>query len=204
MDRHVQTCVLHYWGKAQPEQTVGPYWHPLAYHGLDVAAAGAVLLETRPQLLAALTNTSGLPEAAVRRWLLLALALHDIGKFADCFQCKVPELWHHRTAVVTPPNFDPGHGRIGLSIWQRGCETGIGGLKKFEPLFGPPLSRDTPDAHAHFGMLFSALFPARAGLNHAALPRASLTASVPRTRGAEPRRAVRPIEFFLTLLRGEQ
>ncbi|WP_409998191.1 HD domain-containing protein, partial [Escherichia coli] len=28
-----------YWGKARPRDGLGPAWHPLAYHSLDVAAA---------------------------------------------------------------------------------------------------------------------------------------------------------------------
>jgi hypothetical protein len=26
-----------YWGKADPEKSVTPKWHPLVYHALDVA-----------------------------------------------------------------------------------------------------------------------------------------------------------------------
>lgn len=150
--------VSHYWGKAQPVEADGPCWHPLAYHGLDVAAAGAVLLETRPQLLVALARASGLSDEAARKWLLFALALHDIGKFADCFQCKVPERWRHKDAAIwgTPPSFDPGHGRVGMTLWERGCELGVGGMKKFMPLFGQP-SRDADDVHAYFNFWFGAV-----------------------------------------------
>ena len=81
-----------YWGKARPSPGVLAEWHPLAYHGLDVAAAGHALLTARPQLLTALAVAAGQPEAIIRGWFLLALALHDIGKYADCFQCKVSAI----------------------------------------------------------------------------------------------------------------
>ena len=45
MKESAEALISHYWGKAQPTEADGPRWHPLAYHGLDVAAAGAVLLE---------------------------------------------------------------------------------------------------------------------------------------------------------------
>ena len=41
--------ILGFWGKARPvEPSRGPGWHPLAFHGLDVAAVGEALL-TRHQ-----------------------------------------------------------------------------------------------------------------------------------------------------------
>lgn len=45
---------LSYWGKAQPASTGDHTWHPAAYHGLDVAAVGQVLLNSKPQLLTVL------------------------------------------------------------------------------------------------------------------------------------------------------
>jgi len=156
----VATFVAGYWGKAQPPSDVGPRWHPLAYHGLDVAAAGAVLLDTRPRLLDALAVASGLPVETARQWFLLALALHDIGKFADCFQCKAPVLWQHKghdAWLRQQPIADQGHGRHGLWLWERGCEAGANGTAKFIRFFGAPTNRDTPDAHRHFGIWFAAI-----------------------------------------------
>jgi CRISPR-associated endonuclease Cas3-HD len=151
-----EPVIVGYWGKAQPKDAAGQHWHPLAYHGLDVAAAGAILLEIRPRLLSALAHASGLPEDTARRWMLFALALHDIGKFADCFQCKVPELWRHRGAWGGSPVHDPGHGRTGRELWQRGCEIGAEGGQVFAPLFGR-VSLDTADAFRHFSFWFGAV-----------------------------------------------
>jgi len=50
---------LCYWGKATRETSSGSLWHPLVYHGLEVAACGRQLLEAdtkRRQDLAALTG----------------------------------------------------------------------------------------------------------------------------------------------------
>ena len=112
-----------YWGKAQPSaRTSGPLWHPLAFHGLDVAAAGEAILAARPVLLRSIARRAGLPEAACKSWLLLLLALHDLGKFADCFQCLVPERWlvanraaweAKRHAPLPTP-----HGVAGSILWN--------------------------------------------------------------------------------------
>lgn len=108
-----------YWGKAMPHSNSKMPWHPVAYHCLDVAAAGAALLEVRPELLATLAKAVALPEPTVRAWVLFALSLHDVGKFTDCFQCKVPEHWHHKANWQGKmPNEDRGHGGHGLAIWE--------------------------------------------------------------------------------------
>ena len=128
---------LSYWGKAQALGELSADWHPAAYHGLDVAAVGSALIDTRPQLLTALARASGLPEDLARRWFLFALALHDIGKFACCFQAKVPERFNHRDQWTSLPLArDPGHGRVGLALWEGGCEVPCVGHQPFTPLFG--------------------------------------------------------------------
>lgn len=115
----VPAFTAHYWGKAMPAQNSPVSWHPNAYHCLDVAAAGAALLDARPQMLVALAKAVSLPEPTVRAWLLFALSIHDVGKFTDCFQCKVPERWHHKpTWQGMMPNADYGHGGHGLALWQ--------------------------------------------------------------------------------------
>ncbi len=84
--------IFRYWGKADPSYPAEPKWHPLVYHCLDVAACGAQLLERRPVWLDNLGRISGLPSDVLRPWLLFLFAIHDIGKFADGFQNKRPDL----------------------------------------------------------------------------------------------------------------
>lgn len=128
--------VTDYWGKAMPAQQEGPRWHPLAYHNLDVAAAGEALLNARPHVLRPLVQATGLPEDVVRHWLLYALALHDIGKFADCFQIKSEGRWRHRDSdhwrKVTL-GADLGHGRFGLTLWNKWSDPDDDAMT---PLFG--------------------------------------------------------------------
>lgn len=83
--------ILEFWGKAQPaDPESGPLWHPLAFHSLDVAATGAVLLERHSALAAHIYGLLALAPEASRGLLPFLLALHDIGKFAKRFQAKAP------------------------------------------------------------------------------------------------------------------
>ena len=84
---------MSYWGKASEEDHVGQTWHPLAYHCLDVAACGHVLLDSQPVWLSALARSSAVPADGLKPWLVFLLAIHDLGKFADGFQALRPDLW---------------------------------------------------------------------------------------------------------------
>lgn len=97
-------------------------WHPLAYHSLDVAAALGALLDLRPAWLHAMAAALGVDAAACRLRLLLAAALHDIGKFAENFQQKVPDLQRALLVEVgrqpVPCPASDGHGDIGQGLWR--------------------------------------------------------------------------------------
>ncbi|MGD9803602.1 MAG: CRISPR-associated helicase Cas3' [Hyphomicrobiaceae bacterium] len=111
--------IVNYWGKAMPNAEALNPWHPAAYHGLDVAAAGEALLAARPQLLGAISRAAALPPHVAHGWLLLGLALHDMGKYTDCFQMKVEERWHHKPAWGDRrPAVDLGHGLHGSTLWR--------------------------------------------------------------------------------------
>lgn len=110
--------VTEFWGKARPRSDSGPVWHPLAYHSLDVAAAMAAMLDIRPAWARAVASAAGLPVAEARHRLVLAAALHDLGKFACNFQQKAPEL-RRRLQPDAPWKSDiRGHGEIGAGLWR--------------------------------------------------------------------------------------
>ncbi len=130
-----------HWGKAWPPGSKG--WHPLPYHGLDVAAAGEALLKARPRLLDAVAVCAGLPVDMTRSWLLFALAVHDIGKYAECFQTKsdcIEPTAVLQARLVGKPKNDPGHGHSGLALWDASCVFGAdvgtqASQKDFKDLF---------------------------------------------------------------------
>ncbi|MDI7775763.1 CRISPR-associated helicase Cas3' [Asticcacaulis sp. EMRT-3] len=115
--------ITNYWGKARPPEGInGPAWHPLAYHSLDVAAVLSAVLDLRPCLLQTVSARTGLSEADTRQWMLLVAALHDLGKFAENFQTKVPELAEtlgHAPQSKWGPWGTDGHGDVGHALWQK-------------------------------------------------------------------------------------
>ncbi|GAB4165829.1 MAG: hypothetical protein Fur0039_02220 [Rhodocyclaceae bacterium] len=95
---------VRYWAKADPSYPGEPKWHPLGYHCLDVAACGLALLDAEPGRLAPIARIASMPEDDLRRWLVLLLAHHDIGKFGNGFQVLRPDpclALHGRT----PPSY---------------------------------------------------------------------------------------------------
>ena len=106
-----------YWGKARPQDADGPRWHPLPYHALDVAAVGLALLDADSRLGPRLSELAALPAEAVRRWLFLALALHDLGKFAPAFQAKADPVPDGPPLDERGP--DEGHDLDGLVLWRQ-------------------------------------------------------------------------------------
>jgi CRISPR-associated endonuclease/helicase Cas3 len=103
------------WGKADPKRKdLGPEWHPLLCHVLDVTACARLLLtELYPGRLAGYAAALGLSEEHALAWILLTVALHDLGKLTPPFQAKVS----HRLEVLRAigldfPNGDEPHGSM--------------------------------------------------------------------------------------------
>ena len=111
--------ILRFWGKARPVDTErGPRWHPLAYHSLDVAAVGEVLLTSERGYGESFSRLLGLPREDVEPLICYLLALHDIGKFAKKFQAKAP--------IHYPDCFDDDPASLAAHY-----DHGAGGLRLF-------------------------------------------------------------------------
>lgn len=124
--------LLRYWGKAAPAGEV-PAYHPVAFHGLDVAAVGWVLLEAQPRLLHALASTSGLPASRLRDWLTFLLSVHDLGKLADGFQglrCDLLQALQHR---VSDAPYHQRHDTLGFRLWAELLEARLQGAGTWRP-----------------------------------------------------------------------
>lgn len=117
------------WGKSDRDKRDG-VWHPLICHMVDVAACAARILEREPQRSRDLyAQDLGFSEYEVARgWLLLFIALHDVGKASPSFQSMWPPgATRTREAGLTwkhTPTYQP-HGFIGQVVipeleWQ-GC-----------------------------------------------------------------------------------
>ena len=119
-DDQVGMNVFRFWGKAQPRNPGrGPDWHPLAFHSLDVAAVGEVLLARHRGLNESFLDLLGLPREDAAPLICLFLCLHDIGKFAKKFQAKAP--------IHYPDCFDDDPAQLAARY-----DHGAGGLRLFD------------------------------------------------------------------------
>jgi CRISPR-associated endonuclease/helicase Cas3 len=117
------------WGKAQP--TPAHRWpaHPLLCHQLDVAAVAARLLTrfVSPALATFLLRIDA-DRARALRFLLLVVALHDLGKATPAFQAKADALMARLRARGFDAHVerrDLHHGDIGMWLAQPALE-GLG------------------------------------------------------------------------------
>lgn len=114
LDLHAHRSLLPYWGKAHAQDGGEPD-HPLVFHALDVAACAREYLDRNPRLTTQLAAWLGTTPESARDVLTFLLAVHDIGKFAENFQNKVPESVLRRFGEALPSaNSRLHHDAVGL------------------------------------------------------------------------------------------
>jgi CRISPR-associated endonuclease Cas3-HD len=108
---------LRFWAKTRDLTSL--QYHPVAFHGLDVAASGRRLLEVNDDLRRRLARISGLGEERLLDWICFLLALHDFGKLADSFQCLRGDLMFHLQGRSSDLRYVERHDALGRGLW---CE----------------------------------------------------------------------------------
>lgn len=107
-----------YWGKARPRQEgLAPY-HLLAFHSLDVAACGQMLLKLPGFSLAPLADDIGWPLPLLERVCVAFLALHDLGKFARAFQNLAVDLSQDLVPSDPRKSYTQRHDTLGWLLWS--------------------------------------------------------------------------------------
>ena len=108
-----------YWGKAskEPENNDKDY-HLLVYHCLDVAAVGSLLLDPEKELCQSIAKQLEVHPEWLQKWFTFCLLLHDVGKFARCFQNKVTGLSSELVSEVAGLK-DIRHDCLGFALWQK-------------------------------------------------------------------------------------
>ena len=107
-----------FWGKARPENPTGSTYHLLAYHRLDVAAVGKVLLQRDGQMCQRLVAKTGLDESSLLSPVTFFLSLHDLGKFADGFQNLRPDLFSTLRGRASRKDYTVRHDSLGNYLWR--------------------------------------------------------------------------------------
>jgi len=111
----VSSACFRYWGKADPDYSGEPKWHPFVYHSLDVATVASAFWACSPSVRRAFRTALGASsDEALRAWVLFFVALHDIGKLHALFQIKAPE-----TLKATWPGIEPNG--IRRRPYDHGC-----------------------------------------------------------------------------------
>lgn len=104
-----------YWGKSDAGG-----WHLLPYHCLDVAAVGQAYLHAHHRLRKHLAGVTGLPEDALVAWIGFFLSLHDLGKFAQTFQCQREDIRQElQGGIPLTRHGRVRHDTLGFAWWTR-------------------------------------------------------------------------------------
>ena len=107
----------HYWGKAASKDD-GDY-HLLVYHSLDVAAVGNVFLAQNTPICEKIARLTGLSPNTFREWFTFALALHDLGKFAESFQYLRRQILYKLQSKVSKRKYAIKHDTLGWMLWKQ-------------------------------------------------------------------------------------
>lgn len=106
-----------YFGKVDRRNS--DIYHLLAYHCLDVAAVGKLLLDSKRQLGVDIAELLEIPSKQLETLFTFFIALHDLGKFASAFQLvsPKPELL---SIIKRPKLYDAEkarHDRLAVAFW---------------------------------------------------------------------------------------
>ena len=114
---HQSKSFINFWGKAESnaEETT---FHLLSYHCLDVAAVGKVFLDQNRRITRILARLVGLENTHFVQCMVLFLALHDIGKFAESFQNLRPDLLKKLQDRESNKDYGLRHDTLGFLIWR--------------------------------------------------------------------------------------
>ncbi len=105
-----------YWGKTCGRED-GASCHLLAYHALDVAAAGSVYLNSHPFLADLFAQALGLNRSCFIDLACFFLALHDLGKFSSDFQGQAPDLFRRLRGREPQGTRSERHDSLGYVLW---------------------------------------------------------------------------------------
>jgi CRISPR-associated endonuclease/helicase Cas3 len=111
----MQNHLFQYWGKADEKYVGATSWHPLAYHCLDVAACGQVLLNAQPSWLEVNTHaqiSDPKSHACIRQ--NFHLRMHHSRRMARAkgsLREKTPDPFYSTLKEGSPGSMPP-HGRL--------------------------------------------------------------------------------------------
>lgn len=115
---NVTASYFSYWGKAKPDTEIGPAYHLLPYHCLDVAAVGSLWLGLDTPICKQLAMCLQVEQEWLQRWFTFCLALHDLGKFARAFQGLRTDLPDELVKPNPRMTYSERHDSLGFVLWR--------------------------------------------------------------------------------------
>ncbi len=106
-----------YWAKARVDP---PQYHLLPYHSLDVAAVGSEYLRNDGIARSRIARELDIPPSDIPGLIAFFLALHDLGKFAESFQTRVPVVFSLLRGKETGLSVPVRHDLLGRFLWDSG------------------------------------------------------------------------------------
>lgn len=109
------SLIYRYWAKASRD---GNQYHLLPYHLLDVAAVGAEYLRVDTLACNRIAAQIPVPTSNIPEFIGFFLSLHDLGKFAESFQTKLPHLFAQLQGRAGKLSVPLRHDSIGKKLWD--------------------------------------------------------------------------------------
>ena len=110
-----------YWGKTDRNDPT--LYHLLAYHCLDVAAVGWVLMNPKDSQHQRLTAHLRVEPTWLRDFFTFCIALHDIGKFSRAFQGLQPDISPDLVKSNPRMQYSERHDTLGFWLWRKCLST---------------------------------------------------------------------------------
>lgn len=107
---------MNYWGKADSATN---RWHPLVYHMLDVAAVARKTISSNIVFCRNWSDQLDLKHEELLDIIAWIAAIHDLGKFASDFQCKIPELSEKLIGIRKTNRIGESHPASAWLLWNR-------------------------------------------------------------------------------------
>lgn len=123
---------MQYWAKTTASPDGQVTCHLLPYHLLDTAAVCHEYLQQHSAMRTAFARAFGCSETTAQGIVCFATALHDLGKFAEAFQGKVPWLFEELHGRPPACFGGPPHDVLSSLMWRRMLPT-------IAEMFAPPL-----------------------------------------------------------------
>lgn len=147
----MNSLIFRYWAKAKANPL---QYHLLPYHCLDVAAVGSEYLRHDDIARSRIAEEFNIPPSDIPEFIAFFLALHDLGKFTESFQSKIPEIFTVLQGKQKGLSVPIRHDSLGRFLW----DSGVGDFFYNNELFPSSKANDLISIRLSLNTLLNAVF----------------------------------------------